>query len=102
MYKRSNKINSNTIEPSNYVEGIDIYNSLLLRYLNDPDVTREDYLITNYQMRPDLIARDYYGDSSYEGLLMLQCPIPLEELKIGLVIRLIPKVTLDNILNLMV
>lgn len=54
MYKRTSKIRSNTTEVSNYVDGVDIFNSTLMRLLNNPVIEREDYLITNYQLRPDL------------------------------------------------
>lgn len=102
MYKRSNKINSDSTEVSNYVDGIDIFNSTLLRTLNDPNISRVDYLITNYQFRPDLIANDFYGSDSYEGLLMLQNPIPISKYRKGLILKLIPKSELDSIIDSLV
>lgn len=99
MYTKNNTIISNKNELSNYIDGKDIYNSSLLVYMNDPRITRTDYLITTYEYRPDLISKEFYGSSDYEGLLILQSGIGLENYKRGTTLQLIPKTILDNILN---
>lgn len=99
MYNKSNTIISNKENLANYIEGIDVYNSSLLEYLNNPNITRELYEITVYEYRPDLIAEDYYGSSSYVGLLTLQAAKGLESYKRGSILRLIPKNILDNLLS---
>lgn len=99
MFRKSNVIISNRENLTNYIDGIDIYNSIILEYLNNPNITRELYEITTYEYRPDLIAESYYGSTSYEGLLLLQAARGLETYKRGSVLKLIPKNVLDNILS---
>lgn len=99
MYKNSSKIINKVEDLSNYVEGFDIYNSLLIDKLRDPGLTREYYEITSYEYRPDLIARDYYGSTSYLGLLLLQGARGLEGYSRGEVLKLIPKDILDNLIS---
>lgn len=99
MYKSNNKLSANILELPRYIEGYDLYNSTLLRELNKPGVTRVKYIITMYQYRPDLIAKDYYGDVNYEGLVMLQNNISLKDYTKGTEIELIPKNELDNIIK---
>lgn len=99
MYKNSSKIINKVEDLSNYIEGIDIYNSLLLTKLKDPGLTKEYYEITNYEYRPDLIARDYYGSTSYLGLLLLQGARGLDGYVRGAVLRLIPKNVLDDLIS---
>lgn len=82
-----------------HIHEADVYNSLLLYRLYDPDITRELYEITVYEHRPDLIAKDYYGSEDYLDFIMLQAKVGLEGLKKGTVLRLIPKSTLDNLIN---
>ena len=99
MYSKENKIFSGLSKLENYIERIDIYNSKLLFYLSDPSIEREDYEILTGQYRPDLIAKDYYNDISYMGLLILQAGIPLSDYTVGRTLRLIPKNILDSILS---
>lgn len=101
MFKKDSKIVSNIQELSNYISEFDIYNSSILIYLNDPKIEREDYEITNYEYRPDLIAKDYYGSSNYMGLLILMSSRDLSTFKRGSVLKLIPKNILDEILKMM-
>jgi ferredoxin len=68
-------------------------------YLSDPSIVREEYEILSNKYRPDQIALDYYGDSSYEGLLILQAACPLSSFTEGTILYLIPKATLDSILS---
>lgn len=99
MYSKENKIFSGLSKLENYIEGNDLYNSKLLYYLSDPNIQREDYEILTGQYRPDQIAKDYYNDSSYMGLLILQVGLPLSAYTVGKTLRLIPKDTLDSILG---
>lgn len=99
MYSKTNKIFTGLSRLENYIEGNDIYNSKLLLLLNDPGIDKEDYKILTNKYRPDQIALDYYGDSSYEGLLMLQVASSLSSYTVGTVLHLIPKSTLDSILS---
>ena len=99
MYSKENKIFSGLSKLENYIEGNDVYNSKLLFYLSDPSIEREDYEILTGQYRPDLIARDYYNDASYMGLLILQVGLPLSDYTIGRILHLIPKDILDSILS---
>lgn len=99
MYSKKSTIINNKQDLSNYIEGFDVYNSEILLKLNDPGIQREDYEITTYEYRPDLIAEDYYGDSSYMGIVLLTCARGLETYTRGSVLKLIPKRSLDEILN---
>ena len=99
MYSKTNKIFSGLSKIENYIQENDVYNSKLLFLLSDPTIEREEYEIIVYQYRPDKIAEDFYGDSSYEGLLILQAAIPLSSYTKGTILRLIPKDTLDLILS---
>lgn len=99
MYTKNSTIISNKNELANYISGFDVYNSSLLVSLSDPRIERTMYTITAYEYRPDLIAEDFYGDTSYQGLLMLQSGTSLVGYQRGYVLSLIPKLTLDNILG---
>ena len=99
MYSKTNKIFSGLSKIENYIQENDVYNSKLLFLLSDPTIEREEYEIIVYQYRPDKIAEDFYGDSSYEGLLILQAAIPLSSYTKGTILHLIPKDTLDLILS---
>lgn len=99
MFNKKDVIISNKENLSNYIEDIDIYNASILVYLNNPNIEKESYEITAYEYRPDLIAEDYYGSVSYAGLLMLQAARGLETYKRGSILKLIPKIVLDNILS---
>lgn len=90
---------SSKTELANYIEDYDVYNASILLYLNNPNIERTSYLITTYEYRPDLIAQDFYGDTSYQGLLMLQAGTSLLGYQRGSIIELIPKTTLDSILG---
>ena len=99
MYTKTNKIFTGISKIENFIEGSDVYNSLLLLYLNDPSIEKVDYEIFSGQYRPDLIAKDFYGDYSYESFVILQAALPLAGFKRGTIIQLIPKETLDSILS---
>ncbi len=99
MYTKENKVYTGLSRIENYIKDNDVYNSKLLHLLSDPSIEREDFLILKHQYRPDQIAQDYYGESSYEGLLLIQTSLPLSGYSEGTVLKLIPKDTLDSILN---
>ncbi len=99
MYKKKNQILSGIDELANYIDGYDVYNATILEKLREPGIEKEDYEITVYQYRPDLIAQDYYGSPGYAGILMLQLGIGLSGFAKGTVLRLIPKEKLDEILR---
>ena len=99
MYKKDSKIIVGKQDLSNYIEGYDLYNSTLVSLLSDPSIERECYTITNYAYRPDLIAREFYGDTKYLGILYLTCGIDLDSYSQGTVLSLIPKLKIIEILN---
>jgi len=99
MYTRSNKVTSGIEEVVNYIDGNDVYNSSLIELLKDPGLPREEYEITTYEYRPDLIAADFYGSSSYEALLMIQTGTTLTNYTKGETLELIPKTDLDTLLR---
>lgn len=99
MFTKESKIISNKQNLSNYISGYDVYNSSILIYLNDPSIERDYYEITTYTFRPDLIAKDYYGSTDYEGLVILMASRGLQDYTKGSIIQLIPKNVLDNILS---
>lgn len=99
MYRKKSKI-INTIENlGNYIDGFDVYNSLFLYRLNNQSLTRENYLITIHEYRPDLIARDYYGSTSYMGILLAQTKLTIDQFKKGVVLNLLPKSTIESIIS---
>lgn len=99
MYTKKDRIISSKTDLSNYIEGVDVYNSELLTKLQDPSLNRDLYEITVFQYRPDLIAKDYYGSDKYVGLVMVQNGIGLSDYKKGTVLTLIGKTDLDQIIN---
>ena len=99
MYKKKGKTIVSIQDPANYIYGKDIYDSYLLDVINNPTISRERHEITVHEYRPDLIAQDIYGSSSYMGLLLLQTKKGLEEYKRGTILEVIPKTVLDKILS---
>lgn len=99
MYKKQQKIQSSITNLSNYVEGFDVYNSYFLQRISDPSLYREKYQITVHEFRPDLMALDFYGDSEYMGILLVQTKLGIENLRRGVILELIPKKTIDSIIS---
>ena len=99
MYTKPKRLISDNHNLSNYVEGFDIYNSLLLNKLTNPDLEKEVYIIKSSEYRPDLVARDFYGDVTYAGLVVIQSRLNLSDFVEGAEILLIPKNILDNIIK---
>jgi len=99
MYTKSNKVISNIEDLVNYIDGTDVYNSKLIERLKDPGLPREEYEVTTHEYRPDLIAKDYYGSTSYEALLMIQTGTTLTNFVKGTTLMLIPKSSLDSLIR---
>lgn len=98
MYKKPIRIYANVKYLENYIEGADVYNSLLLFYLQDPTLETNEYTVkTPY--RTDLIAEEFYGDVSYEPYVILQIKVPLNQVIRGRTFNLITKSVLESILN---
>lgn len=99
MYRKKSKIVHTIENLGNYIDGFDVYDSLFLSKLTNPLLKREDYLITVYEYRPDLIARDYYGSTSYMGILLAQTKLSVDQFKKGVILNLLPKSTIENIIS---
>ena len=99
MYSKANKVSSGIEDVVNYISGYDVYNSKLIEQLRDPSLPREQYEIKTFEYRPDLIAKEVYGSTDYEGLLMIQTGSTLTNFKKGVTLMLIPKSNLDSLLR---
>lgn len=100
MFKGGDKRTSSSFSEFNqYVEDHDVFNSYLVRRLNDPSLVKVSYVITRYEYRPDLIARDIYGSTDYTGMLMSQCRMGVAAYRRGMIIRVLSKSDLDRIIN---
>lgn len=99
MYTKPQRLISKIENLGNYVEGYDIYNSKFLSMILDPKLERINYTIQTSEYRPDLVAKRFYGDESYMGLVIVQSRKTLSEFKEGLTISLIPKNKLDELLR---
>lgn len=99
MYRKNKTIIENKEDLGNYIEGYDVYNSLLLLKLSDASFKKEAYQITTYEYRPDLIAKDYYNSETYLVYVLLQGGKSIEGYKKGTILRLIPKDILDSIIS---
>lgn len=98
MYTKPSRIYTNLKNLENYINGADVYNSLLLFYLQDPDLDTSEYIVkTPY--RTDLIASDFYGDVGYEPFVILQIKTPINQVTRGKVFKLITKSEIDTILD---
>jgi hypothetical protein len=98
MYKKPTKYTYTSEELSNYIEGNDVYNSSFLSIISNSALPRITYVISEYEYRPDLIANEIYGSSSYEGILILQTGLTLDKFQKGRKIEVLSKTTLDTIL----
>lgn len=86
------------IDLATYIDGYDIYNSVILDRLKNSTAERVLYEITTYEYRPDLIAKDIYGDTRYAAFLMLSCSLALEDLYKGAVLTVIDPTEMNNII----
>ena len=98
MYSKSKRVFTNKMDLANYIEDSDVYNSELLNIISQSEIEREEYKIRKFEFRPDLISRDYYGDSRYFGLFLLTCGADFDDFQIGNSLYLIPKDTLDKLI----
>lgn len=97
MYKRKN-LSTSIYGIESYIEGNDIYNSKLQNILaSDSSILRVPYRIEQYEYRPDLICKDYYGSLDYYGLFLLTCGAEIDDFWLGNVLYLIPKGILNTI-----
>jgi hypothetical protein len=99
MYNKPTKYAYTREELANYIEGNDVYNSSFLSIISSNAYPRTTYIITEYEFRPDLIAKELYGSTTYEGILILQTGLPLEGFKKGTALSVLSKASLDSILN---
>lgn len=99
MYNKPTKYTYTSEELSNYIEGNDVYNSSFLSIISNSALPRITYIISEYEYRPDLIAAELYGSSSYEGMLVLQTGLTLDKFVKGKKLEVLSKKTLDSILN---
>lgn len=99
MYTKEQKIISSIEDVSNYIEGYDIYNSAFLSLLANTKELREEYEITVYEFRPDLICKDFYGSEKYYGIFLLQTNMLLTDFRKGVILKLLPKSIVDNLVK---
>lgn len=98
MYTKPSRIYTNIKNLENYINGADVYNSLLLFYLQDPSLETEEYIVkTPY--RVDIIAEEFYGDVGYEPFVILQIKTPINKVTRGRSFNLITKEELLKILE---
>lgn len=98
MYTKPSRIYTNIKNLENYINEADVYNSLLLFYLQDPSLETEEYIVkTPY--RTDIIAEEFYGDVGYEPFVILQLKTPINKLTRGKSFNLITNKELTKILE---
>ena len=102
MYNRvprgGESISLSSFEIENGLREADVYASALLYRLSlDPKLEREEYVIKSDWYRPDLIAKDFYGDTRYEAFVILQAG-SIKNLKPGKIIKLLKKQNIDNLI----
>lgn len=98
MYTRPKRIYTDLKKLENYIEGEDVYNSLLIFYLQDTSLETSEYVVkTPY--RPDLMAEEFYGDVGYEPFVILQLKCQIDQVTRGRVFNLITKSEIDRILD---
>jgi len=82
-------------ELENGIQGADIFDSALLYNLTlDRELDRIDYVVKSNWYRPDLIAKEFYGDARYEAFIILQAG-SIQNIRPGAIIKLIRKENLD-------
>lgn len=100
MFKGGDTRTSSSFREFNqYLEDQDVFNSYIVRKLNDPSLVKVSYVVTRFEYRPDLIANDIYGSTDYTGMLMSQCRMSISSYRRGTVIRVLSKTDLDRIIN---
>lgn len=98
MYNRSENVVKNNNAINNFIEGVDIYNSSLLYKLNS--VEKISYIIPEgFQYRPDLIAKELYGNERLQGYVLIQSGLSLDQLKQGTKLELANLNTLKSLID---
>ena len=98
MYTKPSRIYTDRKNLENYINGADVYNSLLLFYLQDSDLETLEYTVkTPY--RTDIMAEEFYGDVGYEPFVILQLKTPINKVTRGRSFNLITKEELTKILE---
>ena len=98
MYTKPVRIYTDKSGMENYIEGTDVYNSLLLFYLQEPGLETLSYTIkTPY--RTDIIAEEVYGSVKYESYVILQLKAPITALIRGAEISLLTQSELLRIID---
>lgn len=98
MYKSSSKIFQSKQDLKNYINGYDIYNARILDLLKEREDDKVEYVIKTFEYRPDLIAMDIYGSTSYTSFLMIVAGISLESYTKGTILRILPKTVIDSVI----
>ena len=76
MFTRPSRIYTDVKNLEHYIEGADVYNSLLLFYLQDPTLETEEYIVkTPY--RTDIIAEEFYKNAEFEPYVIFQLKTPI-------------------------
>lgn len=99
MFTKNPKIIHDPQNLDNYIQGTDVFNSVLLYKLKNTDCNRIEYTITSHQYRPDLIAEDIYGSPDWQGILVYQLGIPLESYSKGTTLYVIPKEIIEDLIK---
>lgn len=87
MYRGKRKILGNlAYEMENFIEGYDIFNSELLYKLKTLGV-KDQYQITKFEYRIDLICEDIYGSGDLMDELLLYNQVGINELTRGTVLN---------------
>ena len=98
MYTKPSRIYTDRKNLDIYINGVDVYNSLLLFYIQDSDLETLEYTVkTPY--RTDIMAEEFYGDVGYEPFVILQIKTPINQVTRGRVFKLITKQEIDSILE---
>lgn len=84
-------------ELEGHISGYDVYNSeTLYRVALDQGLERADYVIKTERFRPDLIAKDFYGDPRYSSYIIFQAG-GIRRLIPGTLLRLVTKEGLEGL-----
>lgn len=98
MYRSSSKIFQSKQDLKNYIEDYDVYNARILDLLKEREDDKIEYVIKTFEYRPDLIAMDIYGSTSYTSFLMIIAGIGLESYTKGTILRILPKTVIDSVI----
>lgn len=91
-------VKSDNTSPNLFIEGNSIFASELLHKI-DKCTDRERYLVTRFEHRADLIAKDIYGDEKYSWLLLYMNRLGVDDIIRGVTLQYILKPQLDAIID---